>query len=126
MSLFKTLSRRFSSGRIYKNILETIGNTPVVQINKLAPSNVDLYVKCEFFNPLSSIKDRMGMGIIEDAEQRGLISPGDTVIEATSGNAGIGLALVCAAKGYPFVAVMADFYSVERRKIMRALGAKVM
>eukprot|EP01083_Nonionella_stella_P277350 942858_1 len=126
MALFQNAIRRFSSGRIYKNILETIGNTPVVQINKLAPSNVDLYVKCEFFNPLGSIKDRMGMGIIEDAEQRGLISPGDTVIEATSGNAGIGLALVCAAKGYPFVAVMADFYSIERRKIMRALGAKVV
>ena len=125
-SIFKHSLRRFSSGRLYNNILETIGNTPIVRINKLAPSNVNLYVKCEYFNPLSSIKDRMGMGIIEDAERRGLLKPGDTVIEATSGNAGIGLALVCAVKGYPFVAVMADFYSVERRKVMRALGAKVV
>ena len=112
--------------QIYNNILETIGNTPVVRINKLAPKHVNLYVKCEYLNPLSSIKDRLGLAIIEDAERRGVLQPNQTVIEATSGNTGIGLAMVCAQKGYPFVATMCDCYSVERRKIMRALGAKVV
>ena len=125
-NLFKHSIRRFSSARIYNNILETIGNTPVVKINKLAPKNINLYVKCEFFNPLSSVKDRLAIGIIEDAERRGVLKPNQTVIEATSGNTGIALAMVCAQKGYPFVATMAETFSVERRKIMRALGAKVI
>ncbi|MES2125211.1 MAG: cysteine synthase A [Gemmatimonadota bacterium] len=111
---------------IHDNILGTIGNTPIVRINKLAPSHVTMYVKCEAFNPLSSVKDRLAIGIIEDAERRGDLKPGQTVIEATSGNTGIALAMVCAVKGYPFVAVMADSFSIERRKLMRILGAKVI
>jgi cysteine synthase A len=111
---------------IYENILGTIGNTPVVKIQRLAPAGVDMYVKCEAFNPLSSVKDRLAIGIIEDAERRGTIKPGQTVVEATSGNTGIALAMVCAVKGYPFVAIMADSFSVERRKLMRILGAKVI
>ena len=111
---------------IYENILGTIGRTPIVKINRLAPSHVTLYAKCEFFNPLSSVKDRLAIAIIEDAERRGTLQPGQTVVEATSGNTGIALAMVCAAKGYPFVAVMVETFSVERRKIMRMLGAKVI
>jgi cysteine synthase len=111
---------------IYDNILGTIGKTPIVRINRLAPSHVTMYVKCEFFNPLGSVKDRLAIGIIEDAERRGTIRPGQTVVEATSGNTGIALAMVCAAKGYPFVATMAESFSVERRKIMRLLGARVI
>jgi cysteine synthase len=111
---------------IYDNILGTIGRTPVVRINRLAPAHVTMYVKCEFFNPLASVKDRLAIAIIEDAERRGVLAPGQTVVEATSGNTGIALAMVCAAKGYPFVAVMAESFSVERRKIMRMLGAKVI
>ncbi len=111
---------------IYNNILETIGRTPVVAINRLAPEGVDMYVKVEAFNPMSSVKDRLALGIIEDAERRGLLTPGQTVIEATSGNTGIALAMVCAVKGYPFVAVMAESFSIERRKLMRALGARVV
>src|SRR6186713_2546970 len=111
---------------IYDNILGTIGRTPIVKINRLAPAHVTLYVKCEFFNPLSSVKDRLAIAIIEDAEKRGTLKPGQTVVEATSGNTGIALAMVCAAKGYPFVAVMVETFSVERRKIMRMLGAKVL
>ena len=111
---------------IYDNILGTIGRTPIVRIKRLAPKNVTMYVKCEFFNPLSSVKDRLAIAIIEDAERRGTLKPGQTVVEATSGNTGIALAMVCAAKGYPFVAVMAETFSVERRKIMRMLGAKVI
>src|SRR5512146_281910 len=111
---------------IYENILGTIGKTPIVRVNRLAPKHVTMYVKCEFFNPLSSVKDRLAIAIIEDAERRGTLEPGQTVIEATSGNTGIALAMVCAAKGYPFVAVMADSFSIERRKIMRMLGAKVI
>jgi len=111
---------------IHENILGTIGNTPVVRINRLAPGHVTMYVKCEAFNPLSSVKDRMAIAIIEDAERRGTIRPGQTVVEATSGNTGIALAMVCAVKGYPFVAVMADSFSVERRKLMRVLGARVI
>ncbi len=111
---------------IHANILSTIGNTPVVRINRLAPEHVDLYVKAEFFNPLGSVKDRLAIAIIEDAEQRGHLKPGQTVVEATSGNTGIALAMVCAAKGYPFVACMVETFSVERRKLMRALGAKVI
>jgi cysteine synthase len=111
---------------IHENILGTIGNTPVVRINRLAPKNVTMYVKCEAFNPLSSVKDRLAIGIIEDAERRGTLKPGQTVVEATSGNTGIALAMVCAVKGYPFVALMADSFSIERRKLMRILGAKVI
>jgi cysteine synthase A len=111
---------------IYDSILGTIGRTPVVRINRLAPAHVTLYAKCEFFNPLSSVKDRLAIAIIEDAERRGVLKPGQTVVEATSGNTGIALAMVCAAKGYPFVAVMVETFSMERRKIMRALGAKVI
>ena len=111
---------------IHDSILDTIGHTPVVKLNRLAPDHVTMYVKCEFFNPLSSVKDRLAIGIIEDAEKRGLLKPGQTVVEATSGNTGIALAMVCAAKGYPFVATMVETFSVERRKIMKALGAKVI
>lgn len=111
---------------IYNNIAETIGRTPIVRINQLAPTHVTMYVKVESFNPGGSVKDRLAIGIIEDAERRGTLQPGQTVVEATSGNTGIALAMVCAAKGYPFVAVMADSFSVERRQIMRAYGAKVI
>jgi cysteine synthase A len=111
---------------IYSNILETIGNTPIVRLNRMGPDHVDIYVKVEAFNPLASVKDRLAIAIIEDAEQRGLLQPGQTVVEATSGNTGIALAMVCAAKGYPFVATMAESFSIERRKIMRFLGAKVI
>ncbi|MEJ0041520.1 MAG: pyridoxal-phosphate dependent enzyme [Rhizomicrobium sp.] len=110
----------------YQNILETVGRTPIVRINKLAPSHVNLWVKIEAFNPLGSVKDRLALGIIEAAEKSGELKPGQTVIEATSGNTGIGLAMVCAAKGYPLVLVMAESFSVERRKLMRFLGAKVI
>ena len=108
------------------NILGTIGNTPVVRINKLAPEHVNLYVKIEAFNPMGSVKDRLALGVIEDAERKGLLTPGQTVIEATSGNTGIGLAMVCAQKGYPLVVTMAESFSVERRRLMRFLGAKVV
>jgi cysteine synthase A len=111
---------------IYENILGTIGRTPVVRVARLAPANVSLYVKCEFFNPASSVKDRLAIAIIEDAEKRGTLKPGQTVVEATSGNTGIALAMVCAAKGYPFVSVMVETFSVERRKIMRMFGARVI
>jgi cysteine synthase A len=111
---------------IYDNILGTIGKTPIVRIQRLAPKHVTMYVKCEFFNPLGSVKDRLAIGIIEDAERKGTLKPGQTVIEATSGNTGIALAMVCAAKSYPFVAVMVETFSIERRKIMRMLGAKVI
>jgi len=110
----------------FDSILGTVGNTPAVRINKLAPPNVNLYVKIEAFNPLGSVKDRLALGVIEDAERRGELKPGQTVVEATSGNTGIGLAMVCAAKGYPLVVTMADSFSVERRKLMRFLGAKVI
>jgi cysteine synthase A len=113
-------------GHRYANILETVGNTPVVKINKLAPPDVHLFVKVEAFNPLGSVKDRLALGVIEDAERSGRLKPGQTVIEATSGNTGIGLAMVCAQKGYPLVVTMADSFSVERRKLMRFLGAKVV
>jgi cysteine synthase A len=110
----------------YANILETVGNTPVVRINQLAPDGVNLFVKIEAFNPLGSVKDRLALGVIEAAEQDGTLKPGQTVIEATSGNTGIGLAMVCAAKGYPLVVTMAEPFSVERRRLMRFLGAKVI
>jgi cysteine synthase len=111
---------------IYDSILQTIGRTPVVRVNHIAPQHVSIYVKCEYFNPLSSVKDRLAIAIIEDAEKSGALKPGQTVVEATSGNTGIALAMVCAAKGYPFVAVMVETFSVERRKVMRMLGARVI
>ena len=111
---------------IYNSILDTIGNTPIVRLNHIAPKYVDMYVKVESFNPMASVKDRLAIGVIEDAERRGVLKPGQTVVEATSGNTGIALAMVCAAKGYPFVATMVETFSIERRKIMRALGAKVI
>jgi cysteine synthase len=111
---------------IYDSILGTIGRTPIVRIHRLAPKNVTMYVKCEFFNPAGSVKDRLAIAIVDDAEKSGKLKPGQTVVEATSGNTGIALAMVCAAKGYPFVAVMAESFSIERRKIMRFLGAKVI
>jgi len=110
----------------FANILETVGRTPVVRINKLAPTGVNLFVKIEAFNPLGSVKDRLALGVIEAAEKTGELKPGQTVIEATSGNTGIGLAMVCAAKGYPLVVTMAETFSTERRKLMRFLGAKVV
>ena len=111
---------------IYSNILDTIGGTPVVRINRLAPPGVEMYVKVESFNPGASVKDRLALAIIQDAEARGTLKPGQTVIEATSGNTGIALAMVCAARGYPFVSVMVETFSIERRKIMRGYGAKVI
>lgn len=111
---------------IYDNITQTIGKTPIVKIQRLAPAHVTIYVKVESFNPGASVKDRLAIGIIEDAERRGALAPGQTVVEATSGNTGVALAMVCAAKGYPFVAVMAESFSVERRQIMRGYGAKVV
>lgn len=111
---------------IYDSILDTIGNTPVVKLNRIAPPKQNIYVKVEAFNPLASVKDRLAIAIIEDAERRGELKPGQTVVEATSGNTGIALAMVCAAKGYPFVATMVETFSIERRKIMKALGARVI
>ena len=113
-------------GHKYASILETVGNTPVVKINNLAPAGINLFVKIEAFNPLGSVKDRLALAVIEDAERKGQLKPGQTVIEATSGNTGIGLAMVCAQKGYPLVVTMAETFSVERRKLMRFLGAKVV
>lgn len=111
---------------IYNNILETIGNTPIVKLQRIAPSNQNIFAKVEAFNPLASVKDRLAIAIIEDAEKSGALKPGQTVVEATSGNTGIALAMVCAAKGYPFVATMVETFSIERRKIMKALGARVI
>ena len=113
-------------GRLFDSILDTIGDTPAVRVNNLAPEGVRLYAKCEFFNPAASVKDRLAVNIIEAAERNGTLKPGQTVVEATSGNTGIGLAMVCAQKGYPLVVTMADSFSVERRKLMRLLGAKVV
>lgn len=113
-------------GRRFESVVETIGDTPVIRINRLGPDGVNLYVKAEAFNPAASVKDRLAISIIEEAERRGDLQPGQTVVEATSGNTGIGLAMVCAAKGYPLVVTMADSFSIERRKLMRFLGAKVV
>lgn len=120
---FRTTEGR---GRRYSGLVETIGNTPAIRLGRLAPEGVELYVKAEFFNPAASVKDRLAVSIIEEAERSGALSPGQTVVEATSGNTGIGLAMVCAAKGYPLVITMADSFSIERRKLMRFLGAKVV
>ncbi|MEI7037035.1 cysteine synthase A [Fulvimonas yonginensis] len=111
---------------IYDSILDTIGNTPIVKLHRLAPQHVDIYVKVEAFNPAGSVKDRLALAIILDAEQRGALKPGQTVVEATSGNTGVALAAVCAARGYPFVAVMTETFSIERRKLIRAYGGKVV
>src|SRR5512134_1062686 len=111
---------------IYEDISQTIGRTPVVRINRLAPPNVTMYVKLEAANPGGSVKDRLALGIILDAERSGELKPGQTVVEATSGNTGVALAMVCASRGYPFVAIMPESFSVERRQIMRAFGAKVV
>ena len=113
-------------GRLFDSVVDTIGNTPCIRVNSLAPDGVRVYVKAEFFNPAASVKDRLAISIIEEAERRGDLKPGQTVVEATSGNTGIGLAMVCAAKGYPLVVTMADSFSIERRKLMRFLGAKVV
>ena len=127
----KTMARQYARattgrGQLYESVVDTIGNTPCMKINNLAPDGVNLYVKAEFFNPAGSVKDRLAISIIEEAEKRGDLKPGQTVVEATSGNTGIGLAMVCAAKGYPLVITMADSFSIERRKLMRFLGAKVV
>ena len=113
-------------GRLYDSVLDTIGDTPTIRINNLGPKGVEVYVKAEYFNPASSVKDRLSVNIIEAAEREGRLSPGQTIVEATSGNTGIGLAMVCAQKGYPLVVTMAESFSVERRKLMRILGAKVI
>ncbi|HEY9028961.1 MAG TPA: cysteine synthase A [Burkholderiaceae bacterium] len=113
-------------GRLFESVVDTIGNTPCIRLNRIAPKHVRMYVKAEFFNPAASVKDRLAISIIEEAERRGELKPGQTVVEATSGNTGIGLAMVCAAKGYPLVVTMADSFSVERRRLMRFLGAKVV
>ncbi|HVI89618.1 MAG TPA: PLP-dependent cysteine synthase family protein, partial [Dongiaceae bacterium] len=113
-------------GRLFDSIIDTIGDTPVIRINNLGVGQATLYVKAEFFNPAASVKDRLAISIIETAERNGSLKPGQTVVEATSGNTGIGLAMVCAQKGYPLVVTMADSFSIERRKLMRMLGAKVV
>ena len=113
-------------GKRYNSILDTIGHTPVVKINNLGPRHVNIYAKVESFNPMGSVKDRLALGVIEDAERKGELKPGQTIVEATSGNTGIGLAMVCAQKGYPLVITMAENFSVERRRLMRFLGAKVV
>jgi cysteine synthase A len=113
-------------GRLFNSVVDTIGDTHCIRVNNLSTDGVTIYVKAEFFNPTASVKDRLAISIIEEAERRGDLKPGMTVVEATSGNTGIGLAMVCAAKGYPLVVTMADSFSIERRKLMRFLGAKVV
>lgn len=120
------IRRTRGNGKTFDSVLDTVGNTPVIRINNLAPAGVELFVKAEFFNPAASVKDRLALNIIEAAERSGDLKPGQTVVEATSGNTGIGLAMVCAQKGYPLVVTMADSFSIERRKLMRLLGAKVV
>ena len=126
MAAVETTRTTTGRGRLFESILETVGDTPVVRVNNIGVDGVTLYVKAEYFNPLASVKDRLAINIIEDAERRGTIEPGQTVVEATSGNTGIGLAMVCAQKGYPLVVTMADSFSIERRRLMRMLGAKVV
>jgi len=116
----------FGLGNVYNSIIDTIGNTPTFKIKNLSPEGVSIFVKAEFFNPASSVKDRLAISIIEEAEKEGLLSPGQTIVEATSGNTGVGLAMVCASKGYPLVITMSESFSLERRKLMRFLGAKVV
>jgi len=126
MTINKNIRTTTGQGHLYQNVLDTIGNTPVIKLNKLPPNNVSVYVKVESYNPAGSVKDRLAINIIEEAERKGILKPGQTVIEATSGNTGIGLAMVCAQKGYPLVIVMAESFSIERRKLMRMYGAKVI
>ena len=126
MNLKSNIRTTNGQGRLYDSVLDTIGNTPCIRVNNLAPKDVEVYVKAEYFNPASSVKDRLSVNIIEAAERDGRLKPGQTVVEATSGNTGIGLAMVCAQKGYPLVVTMAESFSVERRKLMRILGAKVI
>lgn len=126
MSMPAALRSETKPGTLHDSILGTIGNTPVVRVNHAGPAHVTIYAKAEFFNPAASVKDRLALSIIETAERKGVLKPGQTVVEATSGNTGIGLAMVCAQKGYPLVVTMADSFSVERRKLMRMLGAKVV
>lgn len=126
MTATPPIRRTTGNGKTYDSVLDTVGNTPVIRINNLAPEGVELYVKAEFFNPAASVKDRLALNIIEAAERAGTLKPGQTVVEATSGNTGIGLAMVCAQKGYPLVITMAESFSIERRKLMRLLGAKVV
>ncbi|UXN60709.1 cysteine synthase A [Phyllobacterium zundukense] len=126
MTTQATIRTTNGRGRLFDSILDTVGDTPVIRINNLAPDHAKIYVKAEFFNPASSVKDRLALNIIEAAERNGTLKPGQTVVEATSGNTGIGLAMVCAQKGYPLVVTMADSFSIERRKLMRMLGAKVV
>ena len=121
-----TIRTTTGRGRLYDSILDTMGDTPCIRINNIGVDGVTIYVKAEFFNPLSSVKDRLAINVIEEAERQGILQPGQTVVEATSGNTGIGLAMVCAQKGYPLVVTMADSFSIERRKLMRMLGAKVV
>jgi cysteine synthase A len=121
-----TIRTTTGRGKLFDSIVDTVGDTPAIRINNLAPEGVTIYAKAEFFNPAASVKDRLALNIIEDAERSGKLRPGQTVVEATSGNTGIGLAMVCAQKGYPLVITMADSFSVERRKLMRMLGAKVV
>src|SRR5919106_1113268 len=122
----KAIRSTTGRGKLFQSILDTVGDTPAVRINNLAPDHATIYVKAEFFNPASSVKDRLALNIIEEAERTGALRPGQTVIEASSGNTGIGLAMVCAQKGYPLVVIMPESFSVERRKLMRFLGAKVV
>jgi cysteine synthase A len=126
MTTQATIRTTNGRGRLFDSILDTVGDTPVIRINNLAPDHAKIYVKAEFFNPAASVKDRLALNIIEEAERNGTLKPGQTVVEATSGNTGIGLAMVCAQKGYPLVVTMADSFSIERRKLMRMLGAKVV
>src|ERR1700754_4102441 len=126
MSDGKQVRTTHGRGRLFDSVLDTIGDTPCIRINNLGVEGRTIYVKAEFFNPASSVKDRLALNIIEAAERDGTLKPGQTVVEATSGNTGIGLAMVCAQKGYPLVVTMADSFSIERRKLMRMLGAKVI
>lgn len=121
-----TIRSKTGRGELFQSILDTIGNTPVIRVNNLAPAHATIYVKAEFFNPASSVKDRLALNIVEDGERTGTLRPGQTVVEASSGNTGIGLAMVCAQKGYPLVVTMPDNFSVERRKLMRMFGARVI
>jgi len=122
----RTIRTTGGRGRRYDSVLDTIGDTPVIRVNNLAPEGVEIWVKAEFFNPAGSVKDRLAVNIIEAAEREGKLKPGQTVVEATSGNTGIGLAMVCAQKGYPLVVTMADSFSIERRRLMRMMGAQVV
>src|SRR5579863_1123147 len=126
MSIQATIRMTTGRGRLFESILDTVGDTPTIRINNLGVAGRTIYVKAEFFNPASSVKDRLALNIIEAGERAGVLKPGQTVVEATSGNTGIGLAMVCAQKGYPLVVTMADSFSIERRKLMRMLGAKVV